>query len=440
MKRSLIVLAALACLGIAEGGDASEQRFYVGADVAAVLPAVDKSDGINFGLPTGSVHVPPESIRFDGSEFGWSALFGYRVNRYLSAEVAYLDFGSIDVAETFDLANALPVPVEPGEFTFDFNLRVYGPMASLLGTLPFAGKYEAFARAGVLWASQEVPLSPQFKLTKEEELWALGLGLRAQLSSGWSARLEYQRFDDMPGTEVSGDLRLERLLLGATYEFGGSSSSSQGTSTHPHGVQNGFYAVADLGVAEPAVGKSDGFLISFSNLPGVIFHVRPSAVTFEGSDPGGGVTLGYRINRNFAAELAYTDYGQVDIREHYVVGPIDSPFLPFSIPRIDLDVDLTSRVAGPSLSILGILPVADGFEVFARAGILFADQDVSRNPADVSDSNAEKLAVWGAGMDVEITDRWSVRVAYENLEDLRRTEFTGPIRLERFVFGVAYDF
>jgi hypothetical protein len=41
---------------------------------------------------------------------------------------------------------------------------------------------------------------------------------------------------------------------------------------------------------------------------------------------------------------------------------------------------------------------------------------------------------------VEITDRWSVRVAYENLEDLRRTEFTGPIRLERFVFGVAYDF
>jgi opacity protein-like surface antigen len=78
--------------------------------------------------------------------------------------------------------------------------------------------------------------------------------------------------------------------------------------------------------------------------------------------------------------------------------------------------------------------------VFARAGILFADQDVSRNPADVSDSNAEKLAVWGAGMDVEITDRWSVRVAYENLEDLRRTEFTGPIRLERFVFGVAYDF
>jgi opacity protein-like surface antigen len=438
MKVSPGVLAASACLGVVADSMATEQGFYVGAEAAAVLPTVDKSNGINFGLPSRVVHVPPESIRFDGSEFGWSALAGYRVNRYLSAEVAYLDFGSIDVSETYDLANSLPFPVEPAEFTLNFDLRVYGPMVSVLGTLPFSGKYEAFARAGVLWASQDVPLAPRFKLTNEEELWGLGLGLRAQMAGGWSARLEYQRFEDMSGTEVSGDLRLERLLLGATYDIGSSRDSAPGAGTLPHGVRTGFYVVADLGVAEPTVGKSDGFLISFTNIPGVLFHARPSAVSFEGSDPGGGATLGYRINRHFAAELAYTDFGQVDIREHYVIGPIDSPFV--SIPRVDIDVDLTSRVAGPSLSVLGILPIARGFEMFARAGILFADQDVSRNPGDISASNAEKLAIWGVGMDVEIADSWSVRFAYEDLEDLGRTEFSGPIRVERFVFGAAYDF
>ncbi len=43
-------------------------------------------------------------------------------------------------------------------------------------------------------------------------------------------------------------------------------------------------------------------------------------------------------------------------------------------------------------------------------------------------------------MDVEITRRWSVRFAYENLEDLRKTQHTGPIRIERFVVGASYDF
>lgn len=96
-------------------------------------------------------------------------------------------------------------------------------------------------------------------------------------------------------------------------------------------------------------------------------------------------------------------------------------------------------MAGPSLNIVGILPLADGFELFARGGILFADQELSRSPEGTA-THAEELWVWGAGMDVGISDRWSLRFAYENLEDLRRTPFTGPIRLERFVFGVAYAF
>ena len=439
MRTTGRALALVALLSATLAGEAAETGFYVGVDAALVMPTVDKSDGIDFFLPQGVFHVPPDSIRFDESEFGWSTTVGYRVNRYLAAEFSYLDFGSIDVAETFDLANSFPFPVEPGEFTFDFDLRVAGPMISVLGMLPISEKIEAFGRAGVLWATQELPLAPQFSLEEAEERWGLGLGLQAELGRGWSARIEYQRFEDIDGTEVSGDLRLERLLLGATYRLGSGSGAPPAIGTGAKSYKNGFYAVADLGITEPSVGESDGFLLSFSNIPGVIFHVRPSALTADDAGVGGSVALGYRINRHVAAELSYTDFGNVDVQEHYVFGPIDSPFFP-PIPRIDIDVDFTSRIAGPGVSILGILPIADVFELFARAGLLFADHQVARSPGDGSASDADELFVWGTGFDVELSDRWAVRFAYENVENLRKTSYTGPIRIERFVIGVNYDF
>ena len=433
MKITLGTAVAVACINVFVDCNAAEPGFYAGVDAALVAPTVGKSDGANFGTPSGVVHVVPESVRFDESGFGWSGFIGYRINSRMSAEFAYLDFGSIDVQEAFDLTDVQPGP--PGSsLTFDFNLRVSGPMVSVLGIVPFSDRYEAFGRAGVLWASQEVQLGPRFSFNDAEDLWGLGLGLQAELGRGWSARIEYQRFEDMRGTEVTGEARLERLLLAATYDLGVRTNSAPGLGIRSD--KTGFYAVADLGISEPAVGKSDGFLIAFSHIPGVIFRVQPSSSTSDGSIAGGGAAIGYRINRYLAAELGYTDFGEVDVEEHYVVGPIDFPFL---IPRLEIDVDLASRVVGPSLSILGLLPVADGFELFARTGILFADQDVSRAPVAAA-TNSEELWLWGAGVDVEITPRWSVRFAYENLEDLQKTRYTGPIRLERFVFGVSYDF
>ncbi len=359
------------CLDVVADCKASEPGFYIGADAALVAPTVQKSDGVNFGTPSGVVHVDPESVRFDESGFGWSGLIGYRINSHLAAELAYLDFGSIDVEEAFDLTDVRPGPPDPSLAIFDFNLRVAGPMVSVMGIVPISDRYEAFGRAGVLWASQEVQLDSRFSFNDAEDLWGLGIGLQAELGRGWSARLEYQRFEGMRGTVVSGEHRLERLLLGATYDLGTRARPATASGTRADADETGFYAVADLGVTEPAVGKSDGFLISISSIPGAIFLVQPSTSTTDGSDAGGGVALGYRFNRYLAAELAYTDYGEVDVQEHYVVGPIDSPFFPF-FPAFEIDVDIASRVAGPSLSVLGILPVADGFDLFARAGILFA--------------------------------------------------------------------
>jgi len=437
MAKAIAVTVLAGSMAFGAACDAAGQGFYFGAEGAYVAPTVDKSDGTNFFRPPEVIHVPTETVRFDESGFGWGASIGYRVSPYLAVELGYLDFGLIDVEETFDLTDVFPFPVgPPDEFSVDFNLQVSGPMASVIGALPLSEKFEVFGRAGLLWASQEVQLTSRFGFSEAEELWSLGVGFQAELGRGWSTRLEYQRFEDMPGSPVSGELRLERLTLGATYNPGGRAVAAGGRKSVAEDNETGFYAVADVGVTESTVGKSGGFLLSFSHVPGAIFQVLPTTATADGSDTGAGAAVGYRINRYLAAELAYTDFGRVGIREHYVFGPIDNPF---PIPRLEIDVDLASRVVGPSLSLLGILPIADNFELFGRAGVLFADHEVSASP-ESSSTAAEELLLWGAGVDVALYRGWSVRFAYENLEELRRTVQSGPIRHERFVFGVTYDF
>ena len=197
-------------------------------------------------------------------------------------------------------------------------------------------------------------------------------------------------------------------------------------------------AVADFGVSEPVVGKSDGILIFVTNL-GILFQVAPERASAPGASPGFGASLGYRINLYLAAELAYTDFGSIDIAEEYLIElPTEFP------PRDPLKqtVNLTSRVSGPSVNVLGKLPVGEYFELFLRGGLLFADEDVTRKSGGFTSTgaNAEELWVIGGGVDVRLADRWSARFAYESVERLREIEFVGPIRLERFAFGVSYDF
>ncbi len=431
--------AALAFVAVGADARASETGFYVGADAAWVAPTVGKSDGANFISFDGVTHVDPESVHYDDSALGWSAMIGYRIHRNLAAEFAYADFGSIDVQEVYELPDLVPGGPGSGRFIQEFSTRVSGPMLSVLGILPVSEGFEAYARAGVLWASQEVEMAPSFSITDAEEQWLLGIGMQAELGRAWSARLEYQRFDEIPATFMSGEVDYERVLAGVTYRLGPREAPATDREPLTEGTQRGFYAVADFGVTDSTVGKSDGFLIAIVPFPGIIFRVLPESANASGSEPGFGATLGYRINRYLAAELAYTDFGSVDIAEEYLIR-LPFPFPP-NEPRREV-INLTAEVAGPSINVLGKLPVGEGFELFLRGGLLFADQDVTRWSGDFTrtSSNADELWVIGGGVDVRFSDRWSARFAYESVDRLGKTEFSGPMRLERFVFGASYDF
>lgn len=201
-----------------------------------------------------------------------------------------------------------------------------------------------------------------------------------------------------------------------------------------HATESGFYAGAEFGVTETTVGKSDGIAVSLAQLPGIIFRVWPSTTSSDGADAGGGAWIGYRMGRYVAAEVGYTDYGTIDIRETYVIG------LPPFTPEFVDSFDTRATVTGPSFSLLGILPIGEEFEVFGRVGALFADKNAWRLPDGESSSIGHEKLVIGGGVQFKIDGRLSARIAYENVDRLPKGERTGSMRLERFVLGVSYDF
>jgi len=198
-----------------------EPGFYVGVDVGLVEPNVGKSDGFQTFTTGVPLTVLPESVRVRGTDIGWSATVGYRINRYLAGEFAYTGFGSVDIEEVYDLTDVLaPVPIA----ILDSASETMGPLVSLLSIFPFhADRIEAFVRAGVFFADQrlkgDLGIARGVELNNAQELWVVGVGVSIQANRHWSARLEYQTVDEIRANIMTGPIRLERLTLGMIYRF-----------------------------------------------------------------------------------------------------------------------------------------------------------------------------------------------------------------------------
>ena len=216
MKTIGLAALTLACLVFAGGADAAEAGFYAGIDAGVVEPTVGKSDSLLASLPGMPIEILSQEARSNGSQTGWSVVLGYRINRYLAGELAYTDFGAIDVVEDFELSASSPFPLVVLESTS----RISGPSLSVRGILPIADGFEAFVRAGLLLADQEVQHNlSNFIRTNAEELWIVGIGLDAKLSQRLSARFEFQSSDRFPRGPAIGPMALERFGFGLTYDF-----------------------------------------------------------------------------------------------------------------------------------------------------------------------------------------------------------------------------
>ncbi len=110
--------------------------------------------------------------------------------------------------------------------TYTVNAR--GPEVSVLGSLPLSERWELFLRGGVLFAKQEVesrtiiesptatggqPIERDFS----DEVITVGAGVQWAFLPRWTARLEYQRSDDLQPNEIMGESRLDQASISVLF-------------------------------------------------------------------------------------------------------------------------------------------------------------------------------------------------------------------------------
>jgi OOP family OmpA-OmpF porin len=137
----------------------------------------------------------------------------------------------------------------------------------------------------------------------------------------------------------------------------------------------------------------------------------------DDKDSGWKVFGGYRINRNFAIEATYIDWGSISGSGRLVGIPVT------------LGGDATSF----GVAAVGILPLNESFSLFGKAGMLSTEVNATISGGGVVGNGNESdtelhIAVGGL---FNLTGNWAIRAEWERAQDSK---------LEMISIGVQYRF
>lgn len=232
---------------VGAAGGRSEQRLDrqagVGPVVISVLPPPgnlppvfgtlpgliprDPIAGLPIYLNPSASFVPllPAGSAVDETDVGWNFALGYRVNKYVAAELTYVDAGEASLTERFSTG-----PSAPGfpDVVRTYTVNSRGPTVSVLGSLPLSEKWEVFLRGGVFFAQQDVESrmiidSPNatsgrpIERDYSDEVYNVGAGVQWAFLPRWTARLEYQRSDNLQANDIMGKSRLDQATLSVLF-------------------------------------------------------------------------------------------------------------------------------------------------------------------------------------------------------------------------------
>ena len=182
------------------------------------------------------------------------------------------------------------------------------------------------------------------------------------------------------------------------------------------------------------------------NEQAVINYIESQGVTFENvrttsddSDIGYEAVFGYRFHRYMAAELGLLQVGDLTntVSGDYNTGTTIVP----------ASVSVEYNFGGPVIAVLGILPLNDKFEVYGRAGVLFASAD--RNVSAKVDGDGQRIGaskgdstelVYGVGATFHINVMFSIRAEYMRYSEVGDPNTTGTEDANNLGIGLVVRF
>lgn len=208
-----------AVLGAQRAWAESPLGFYAGGSIGGSDVSVASDDGFFPSYLTGEEDSASELH------------FGYRVRRHLGAEFGYFEAGP--AWERF---------VYPSQFNEVFRyaaeLDVRVTQLSVVGILPFARLWEAYAKGGIAFSQADADQAltrmsdgaalATGRLDRSHTGPVIGFGVGASPTPAWHVRLEIQSFEvDGELLSVANPTSIDTWLLSFQYSFGAKVGASE---------------------------------------------------------------------------------------------------------------------------------------------------------------------------------------------------------------------
>ncbi len=155
----------------------------------------------------------------------------------------------------------------------------------------------------------------------------------------------------------------------------------------------------------------------------------PSGFSCDDKDTAFKLFGGYQINRNFAVEAAYNDFGKAKAN-----GTISG-----------VSVDATAEATAWELTAIGSWPIANRFAVYGKLGVYYGDlksnatatSGGATGTGSAKDTNTD--LTFGLGASFDLTRNVSLRAEWQRFNDMGGND-TGKSDVDMLSIGALYRF
>jgi hypothetical protein len=155
---------------------------------------------------------------FSDNDTGWRANLGYQFNPWFSAELSYVDFGSVD--DTIDFGT-------PSNSSFKSTRKAHAYGVAGVGSIPFGDSgWSGFLRLGTVDAHTQVndtsvgsiPV-PSSSTTSNDWKAYYGVGLGWQFAEHWALRLGWNQYHNLADANTGGETNINFANVGLQVRF-----------------------------------------------------------------------------------------------------------------------------------------------------------------------------------------------------------------------------
>ncbi|HEY6123289.1 MAG TPA: outer membrane beta-barrel protein [Steroidobacteraceae bacterium] len=229
------------------------------------------------------------------------------------------------------------------------------------------------------------------------------------------------------------------LLVVLSVAFAGFAEAAKPKKRTRNANRVGPYAGALIGYGTYSGDQSDVEAALRQTLINTGAGIENLTSSSEDSDIGYQAVFGYRFIRYFSAELGLAQFGTLSS-----TAKADMDFGDGFVPT---SVKLSFSTGGPMMSVIGILPLGNKFELFGRLGYLFTSSEreftskIDGESGSFGSSKGDSQdPVYGVGFAWHINQMYSIRGEFQQLDSLGEASRSGEEDLTVAGIGLVVRF